>query len=92
MPLPIFNNTNTMTDSLSFACAYKWIKDWRQGLEVNTAVKTMLGMKNKCCVNVKVCFEIVRAEAVSVYNHIHLFQLPLMDCFAAKATIVYITW
>ena len=25
----------------------------------NTAVKTMLGMKNKCCVNIKVYFEIV---------------------------------
>jgi len=34
-------------------------KDCHQGLEVNTAVKTMLGMKNKCCVNVKVHFEIL---------------------------------
>jgi len=50
--------------SLSFAPALihgwkKW-KDWCQGLEVNITVKAALGMKNKCCVNVKVYVEIVR--------------------------------
>jgi len=37
-------------------------KDRHQGLEANTAVKTMLGMKDKCCVNVKVYFEIVHVR------------------------------
>ena len=33
---------------------------------MNTAVKTMLGMKNKYCVNVKVYIEIPGAASVSV--------------------------
>ena len=48
-------------------------KDRHQGLEANTAVKTMLGMKNTCCVNVKVVFEIVH-----VCVRIRLFQLPFI--------------
>jgi len=53
---------------------------------VNTAVKTMLGMKSKSCVNVNVCFEIVSESvsvsmsvsvSVSTSNHIRLFHLPM---------------
>ena len=29
---------------------------------MNTAAKTTLGMKNKCCVNIKVHFEILRVR------------------------------
>jgi len=43
--------------------AYKCIKDRRQeGLEMNTAVKTTLGMKSKCCVSFKMYFENVRVR------------------------------
>ena len=57
----MYDNIVSKTDSLSFApvLIHRWIKDPRQGLEANAAVKAMLGMKNKCCVNVKVYFEIV---------------------------------
>ena len=44
-------------------CAYKWISAMKRstpGLEAKTAVKTALGMKNNCYINVKVLFENVR--------------------------------
>ena len=53
-------------------------KDQHQGLEANPAVKKCLnlGMKDKCCVNVKVYFEIVHVRIhVQPYPP---FYLPLM--------------
>ena len=41
----------------------------RLGLEGNTAVKTMSGIKNNCCINVKVLFEKCPRPIVSAFSN-----------------------
>ena len=43
-------------------------------MEANAAVKTMLGMKNKCYVNVKCILKLY--ESIFAFDPICLFQLP----------------
>ena len=47
---------------------------------MNTAVKATFGMKNKCCINVKVHLKLSASMSVSIStsDHIRLFPLTLV--------------
>jgi len=56
--------------------------------------KTMLGMKNRCCVNVNVYFEIFHAASMSMStsDHIRISTYPKYDAQGMQKIKTYMLW